>query len=57
MQLQKFQYEDGYISCVHDSSLVLGITDAEGRIIEVVLTRRRPDDIMQRWTITENGYV
>ena len=57
LQLQKFRYEDGYICCEHDSSLVLGITDTEGRIIEVVLTRRRPDDVMQRWTMGDNGYV
>ena len=57
LQLQKFRYEDGYISCEHDSGLVLGVSDAEGRIIEVVLTRRRPDDIMQRWNMGDNGYV
>ncbi len=58
LPLQRFRYDDGgYISCAEDDSLVLGVTDTEGRIIEVVLTRRRPDDVMQRWSILDNGYV
>ena len=57
LHLQKFSYNDGYITCVNDSSLCLGITDTEGRIIEVVLTRQKPDDIMQRWIVNDNGYV
>ena len=36
---------------------MLGVSDTEGRIIEVVLARRRPDDIMQRWNMGENGFV
>lgn len=53
--LQRFVYEDGYIASSSNSSLVLGTTQQEGRVSEVVLVKRRPDDISQLWVIAPNG--
>ena len=57
LQLQKFTFEDGFIACSHNQNLVLGVkeTEQEGRIIDVVLVKRRTDDIYQRWVIKDNG--
>ena len=55
MQLQKFVYQEGYILCAYNQNLVLGVQESEGRIIEVVLVKKKQDDVTQRWTINENG--
>ena len=55
--LQRFVFEDGYIACAANRNLVLGVSEPEGRIVEVHLVKRRPDDIYQQWLMRENGYV
>lgn len=49
--MQKFRWESsaGYISCVDDTNLVFGVKEIEGKVVEVILKRRNPDDIFQRW--------
>ena len=53
--LQRFTFEDGFIALQANKSLVLSSTEADGNTAEVMLTKRKPDDIFQRWFITENG--
>lgn len=53
--LQQFVYEDGYIACAANRALVLGMLEQEGRVNQVLLVKRRPDDINQHWVIRENG--
>nr|XP_022337319.1 uncharacterized protein LOC111133328 isoform X2 [Crassostrea virginica] len=55
--LQRFVYEDGYIACSANRALVLGVLEQEGRVNQVLLVKRRPDDINQRWVIRENGEI
>ncbi|XP_071104619.1 doublecortin domain-containing protein 1-like [Haliotis cracherodii] len=55
--LQRFVYEDGFIACSANHSLVLGVQEQEGRVIDVYLQKRRPDDINQRWVMKENGEI
>ncbi|XP_061182929.1 doublecortin domain-containing protein 1-like [Saccostrea echinata] len=55
--LQRFVYEDGYIACAANRTLVLGVLEQEGRVNPVLLVKRRPDDINQRWVIRENGEI
>lgn len=55
--LQQFVYEDGYIACAANRALVLGMLEQEGRVNQVLLVKRRPDDINQRWVIRENGEI
>ena len=49
--MQKFHWDSsgGYISCTDDSNLVFGVKEIEGKVVEVILKRRNPDDIFQRW--------
>lgn len=54
---QKFEYVNEYITLVADQNLVLSVSETEGRVASVVLAKRRPDDINQKWIIRENGYV
>ncbi len=51
--MQKFRWEalGGYISCVDDTHLVFGVKEIEGKVVEVILKRRNPDDIFQRWIL------
>ncbi|KAL3841516.1 hypothetical protein ACJMK2_019650 [Sinanodonta woodiana] len=56
-QLQRFVYEDGYIACAANKKLVLGALETEGRVIEVRLVKRRPDDMYQLWYMKENGEI
>ncbi|CAF1130188.1 unnamed protein product, partial [Didymodactylos carnosus] len=53
LSMQKFKWEKsgGYISCVDDQNLVFGVKEIEAKVVEVVLKRRNPDDIFQRWLI------
>lgn len=53
--LQRFKFEDGYISCAANRELVLGLMEQEGRVSQVLLVKRKPDDINQRWVMKENG--
>ncbi|XP_053391549.1 doublecortin domain-containing protein 1-like [Mercenaria mercenaria] len=55
--LQRFVYEDGYIALANNRQLVLGVSEPEGRIVEVHLVKRRPDDIYQQWLMRENGEI
>ncbi|CAL1540465.1 unnamed protein product [Lymnaea stagnalis] len=55
--LQKFEYEDGYISVSSNRSLVLSVSETEGRVVNVILSKRQPDNINQRWVIKENGEI
>lgn len=49
--MQKFLWDSngGYISCTDDSHLVFGVKEIEGKVVDVILKRRNPDDIFQRW--------
>jgi hypothetical protein len=51
--MQKFLWEpvDGYISCRDDPNLVYGVKEIEGKVVDVILKRRNPDDIFQRWIL------
>ncbi|KAK7477194.1 hypothetical protein BaRGS_00031579, partial [Batillaria attramentaria] len=55
--LQQFVYEDGFIACAANRNLVLGATTQEGRVSEVLLVKRQPDDISQRWAMLGNGEI
>lgn len=55
--LQRFVFEDGYIACSANRSLVLGLLEQEGRVSQVLLVKRKPDDINQRWIMKENGEI
>ncbi|XP_052066407.1 doublecortin domain-containing protein 1-like isoform X1 [Mytilus californianus] len=55
--LQRFKFEDGYISCAANRELVLGLMEQEGRVRQVLLVKRKPDDINQRWVMKENGEI
>jgi hypothetical protein len=52
MSMQQFRWDsvDGYLSCLNDSNLVVGIGD-DGKVVEVLLKRRNPTDILQRWLL------
>ncbi|KAK6972855.1 doublecortin domain-containing protein 1 [Biomphalaria glabrata] len=54
---QKFTYEDGYIAVLANRTMVLSLSKSEGRVVNVVLAKRQPDDINQRWTIKANGEI
>jgi len=51
--MQKFRWEPsgGYISCTDDTHLVFGVKEIEGKVVDVILKRRNPDDIFQRWIL------
>ena len=51
--MQKFRWEasGGFISCIDDPNLVFGVKEIEGKVVEVILKRRNPDDIFQRWVL------
>ncbi|GAB1608484.1 domain-containing 1-like, partial [Argonauta hians] len=55
--LQKFVYADSYIGCAENPNLVLTAMQSEGRSAEVVLKKRTPDNINQRWIIKSNGEI
>ncbi|ELU06637.1 hypothetical protein CAPTEDRAFT_220130 [Capitella teleta] len=55
MQAQKFVFEDGYIMCQKDRSLVLTVSEQEGRVAEVTVARLNPDNIFQRWILCDNN--
>lgn len=58
MQLQKFTFEDGYIACTFNKNMVLGLSEAESsQNTDVILVKRSPDDIFQRWIMHENGII
>ena len=54
--LQKFVFSEGFICCHNNEELVLGVKEVEGRISEVVLCKKKIDDVFQRWVINEDGY-
>lgn len=49
--MQRFRWEpfDGYISTFDDPNLVIGAREIEGKVVDVFLKRRNPDDIFERW--------
>lgn len=51
VSMQKFTWDSngGYISCTDDPHLVFGVKEIEGKVVDVILKRRNPDDIFQRW--------
>lgn len=51
VKLQRFFWEEttGYIYSDEDKNLVFGVKEVEGKVIDVILKRRNPDDIFQRW--------
>jgi hypothetical protein len=53
VSMQKFRWESsgGFISCVDDLNLVFGVKEIESKVVEVILKRRNPDDIFQRWVL------
>ncbi len=53
--MQRFDIEDGFIFPRADPNLVLTIADGESRVLEVVLQKRRPDNVNQRWNVKPNG--
>ena len=57
LKLQKFIFEDNRIVCSGNFDLVLGVRESESGRGEVVLVKRRPDDIMQCWIMQPNGLV
>ncbi|XP_013404290.1 uncharacterized protein LOC106169385 isoform X2 [Lingula anatina] len=57
MNLQKFKFENGHISCVYNPNLVLGVVESETRVADVVLVKKKPDDAYQRWTLTDDGFL
>ena len=52
LQLQRFVYEEGYLMVAKDRSLVLSVSELESN--QVTLARLRPDDVFQRWILTDN---
>ncbi|KAH9500578.1 hypothetical protein Btru_072308, partial [Bulinus truncatus] len=54
---QKFTFEDGYIAVLANRTFVLSLSKTEGRSTNVVLAKRQPDDINQRWIIKANGEI
>ena len=56
-KLRHFIYDDNYIICAANRELVLGVVEQKGRISDLVLVKKRADDIFQRWLILENGSV
>ena len=59
LEFQKFVFEDGFIMCSCKQELVLGVREADqaSRIVDVVLVKKRTDDIHQRWNVKDNGCV
>ncbi|ESO97509.1 hypothetical protein LOTGIDRAFT_152600 [Lottia gigantea] len=55
--LQTFSYEDGYIASTTNRNLVLGVNELEGHVSEVLLVKRMPDDINQKWIMTQHGEI
>lgn len=53
--LQRFSFEDSYIALANYRDLVLGVSETEGRVVEVHLVKRRPDDVYQQWLMKGNG--
>jgi len=58
LALQRFICDDdGFIACRADRNLVLGIREEDsGHGASVCLMRRQLDDVLQRWTVNDNGY-
>ena len=57
LSLQRFILDEGCIVVSQHSGLVLGVKETEGRVSEVMLVKRRPDDIHQRWVLHDSGSV
>ncbi|XP_077995160.1 doublecortin domain-containing protein 1-like isoform X2 [Glandiceps talaboti] len=53
---QRFTYQDGFIAMIDRPDLVLGVEDKElTEYSQVVLCKKRVDDINQRWILTQDG--
>ena len=57
IQLQKFIFEDQRLVCTANFDLCVGVRETDGGRGEVVLVKRRPDDVMQCFVIQKNGYA
>jgi hypothetical protein len=56
MFMFRIDKKNGYIACLTEPRYVLGVNGVEGKVIEVIMKRRNPDDIFQRWLfISCNG--
>ena len=57
VSMQKFRWEPsgGYISCWDEPNFVFGVKEIESKVVEVILKRRNPDDIFQRWIIIHSN--
>ncbi|XP_050408824.1 doublecortin domain-containing protein 1 [Patella vulgata] len=55
--LQTFSYEDGYIASTANRNLVLAVIEEECRMNDVLLVKRMPDDINQKWVMTQHGEI
>lgn len=54
--IQKFIYNNGYIACQSEPSLVIGaVSDAEGQNIGITLVKKKSDDPSQMWIVQQNG--
>jgi len=56
MELQKFVFDDGFIAMEADRNVVVTFSqEGGGQNMDVMLARRNPDDLCQRWIIKDNG--
>lgn len=56
--MQTFQYDDGYIVCQADNSLVLAVvSNTESQVFEVALEKRMKEELSQLWVMKPNGLV
>ncbi|KAF6020845.1 hypothetical protein EB796_020833 [Bugula neritina] len=56
--VQTFQYDDGYIVCQADNSLVLAVvSNTESQVFEVALEKRMKEELSQLWVMKPNGYI
>lgn len=56
MELQRFLFDDGFITMEADRNLVMTFCqEGSGQNMNVMLARRNNDDVCQRWIIKDNG--
>ncbi|CAF1169688.1 unnamed protein product [Adineta ricciae] len=57
LSMQQFRWDPsgGYISSMDDSNLVFGVKEIESKVVDVILKRRNPDDIFQRWVLVPSN--
>lgn len=57
LSMQQFRWDasGGYISSMDDPNLVFGVKEIESKVVDVILKRRNPDDIFQRWVLVSSN--